>query len=792
MDSPGDSIYIFSTLEEDEREMPKGKGNEGKGLRLKVAEAYQQDVGRGIARISRTHMNQLGVSPGEPIAIKGGRLTGAIAAPAYRQDEGVDIIRIDGLVRSNAGVSIGDYVEVQRAKWRDASKVVLAPARKGLRLIASPENLRAVLAGRVVHTGDVISTTSMRPPETPLGGDLLVDRVFRDFFEFASFGLGEIRLKVVSTTPAGIVRITPDTEIELLPEYVEVAERGREVPEVTYEDIGGMKDIIPKIREMVELPLKKPELFDRLGIEPPKGVLLYGPPGTGKTLLAKAVAHETEAHFIAINGPEIMSRYYGESEERLRQIFEEAEKNAPSIIFIDELDSIAPKRSEVTGEVERRVVAQLLTLMDGLKERRNVIVIGATNRVDAIDPALRRPGRFDREIEIRPPDREGRKEILMIHTRGMPLAPDVNLDEYAELTHGFVGSDLAALCREAAMNALRRVLPKIDLDQETIPKEVLDELIVKREDFDKALKEVRPSAMREVLIEVPRVRWEDIGGLEGVKQLLREAVELPLKNPDAFRRLGITPPKGILLYGPPGTGKTMLAKAVATESQANFIAAKGSDLLSKWYGESEQRIAEVFRKARQVAPAVIFLDELDSLAPRRGSAMGEPHVTERIVNQLLSELDGLEELRGVVVIGATNRPDIIDPALLRPGRFDELIYVPVPDYKARLEIFKVHTREMPLAEDVDLELLARRTEGYSGADIAEVCRKAGRLALREDINATEVRMKHFEEALRQTPPSVSPELDAYYRGLQKKLRKASRQVGFVAEESREEAAIEGP
>jgi transitional endoplasmic reticulum ATPase len=486
-----------------------------------------------------------------------------------------------------------------------------------------------------------------------------------------------------------------------------------------------------------------------------------------------------------------MSRYYGESEERLRQIFEEAEKNAPAIIFIDELDSIAPKRSEVTGEVERRVVAQLLTLMDGLKERRNVIVIGATNRIDAIDPALRRPGRFDREIEIRPPDREGRKEILMIHTRGMPLAPDVNLDEYADLTHGFVGSDLAALCREAAMNALRRVLPKIDLDQETIPKEVLDELVVKREDFDRALKEVRPSAMREVLIEVPRVRWEDIGGLDEVKQLLREAVELPLKNPDAFRRLGITPPKGILLYGPPGTGKTMLAKAVATESHANFIAAKGSDLLSKWYGESEQRIAEVFRRARQVAPAVIFLDELDSLAPRRGTAMGEPHVTERIVNQLLSELDGLEELRGVVVIGATNRPDIIDPALLRPGRFDEIIYVPVPDYRARLAIFKVHTREMPLAPDVNLEELARHTEGYSGADIAEVCRKAGRLALREDINVTEVGMCHFEEALAQTPPSVSPELDAYYRGLQKKLRKASRQVGFAPAEEKEEAAVEG-
>jgi transitional endoplasmic reticulum ATPase len=773
--------------------MPKRSNREEKErvtLKLKVAEAYQQDVGRGVARLSRSHLNQLGVSPGEPIAIKGNRLTGAIAAPAYRQDEGVDIIRLDGLLRSNAGTSIGDTVEVQKAKWKDAAHVTLAPARRGLRLIASPENLRAVLVGRVVHVGDVISTTSSRPPEAPFGGDLLIDRVFREFFEMTSFGLGEIRLKVVSTNPAGIVRITPNTEIELLPEYVEVAEREREVPEVTYEDIGGMKDVIPKIREMVELPLKKPELFDRLGIEPPKGVLLWGPPGTGKTLLAKAVAHETEAHFIAINGPEIMSRYYGESEERLRQIFEEAEKNAPAIIFIDELDSIAPKRSEVTGEVERRVVAQLLTLMDGLKERRNVIVIGATNRIDAIDPALRRPGRFDREIEIRPPDREGRKEILMIHTRGMPLAPDVNLDEYADLTHGFVGSDLAALCREAAMNALRRVLPKIDLDQETIPKEVLDELVVKREDFDRALKEVRPSAMREVLIEVPRVRWEDIGGLDEVKQLLREAVELPLKNPDAFRRLGITPPKGILLYGPPGTGKTMLAKAVATESQANFIAAKGSDLLSKWYGESEQRIAEVFRRARQVAPAVIFLDELDSLAPRRGTAMGEPHVTERIVNQLLSELDGLEELRGVVVIGATNRPDIIDPALLRPGRFDEIIYVPVPDYKARLAIFRVHTREMPLAPDVDLEELARRTEGYSGADIAEVCRKAGRLAIREDLNATEVRMKHFQEALSQTPPSVSPELDAYYRGLQKKLRKASRQVGFAPAEE-EKAAVQG-
>ena len=752
------------------------------GLRLKVAEAHQQDVGKGIARISSQHMATLGVAPGEPIEIRGHRTTGAIAAPAYPPDEGLDIIRMDGLIRSNAGVGIGDTAEVRKASWQEAAHVTLAPARRGIRLVASPDSLRQILLGRVVKTGDAVSTTATRPPGSPFGGDLLTERIFREFFESGAFGLGEIRLKVVRTSPKGLVRITPNTEIELLPEYVEAEEQGREIPEVTYEDIGGLKDVIQKIREMVELPLKKPELFARLGIEPPKGVLLYGPPGTGKTLLAKAVAHETDAHFIALSGPEIMSRYYGESEKRLREIFEEAEKNAPAIIFIDELDSIAPKRAEVTGEVERRVVAQLLTLMDGLKERRNVIVIGATNRIEAIDPALRRPGRFDREIEVRVPDREGRKEIFMIHTRGMPLAPDVDLDEYAELTHGFVGSDIEALTREAAMNALRRVLPKIDLEKEGIPKEVLDELIVKREDFDQALKEVRPSAMREVLFEIPKVTWDDIGGLEEVKQLLREAVELPLKAPDAFRRLGVTPPKGILLYGPPGTGKTLLAKAVANESSANFISAKGSELLSKWYGESEQRVAEVFRRARQVAPAVIFLDELDSLAPRRGTAVGEPHATERIVNQLLAELDGLEELRGVVVIGATNRPDIIDPALLRPGRFDELIYVPVPDEEARLAIFRVHTRGMALDDDVDLEELARRTKGYSGADIAELCRRAGRLALREDLSARRIQWRHFLEALEQTQPSVTPDLEEHYRKLARDLRKASRQIGFVEKE----------
>ncbi len=752
-------------------------------LRLKVAEAHPQDAGKGIARISSQHMAALGVGPGEPIEIRGKRLTGAIAAPAYQADEGLDIIRVDGLIRNNAEVGIGDTVEVKKAAWRPATKVTLAPARKGIRLVASPESLRQILLGRVVVSGDVVSTTATRPPQSPFGGELLTERIFREFFDSGAFGLGEIRLRVVSTQPKGIVRIDPQTEIELLPEYVEVAEHGREIPEVTYEDIGGLKDVIQKIREMVELPLKKPELFDRLGIEPPKGVLLYGPPGTGKTLLAKAVAHETEAHFIALSGPEIMSRFYGESEGRLRQIFEEAEKNAPAIIFIDEIDSIAPKRSEVTGEVERRVVAQLLTLMDGLKERRNVIVIGATNRVEAVDPALRRPGRFDREIEIRPPDREGRKEILMIHTRAMPLARDVDLDEYADLTHGFVGSDLAALAREAAMNALRRVLPKIDLDKEEIPKEVLDELIVRREDFDQALKEVRPSAMRELLVEVPTVTWEDVGGLEEVKQLLREAVELPLRNPDAFRRLGIAPPKGILLYGPPGTGKTLLAKAVANESAANFIAAKGSELLSKWFAESEQRVAEVFRRARQVAPAVIFLDELDSLAPKRGTRLGEPHVTERVVNQLLAEMDGLEELRGVVVIGATNRPDIIDPALLRPGRFDELIYVPMPDEEARLAIFRVHTKDMALAADVDLAELARRTAGYSGADIAEVCRKAGLLALRERLDVERIEMRHFLKALEEVQPSVTPALEDHYRKLAKNLRKAARQVGFLEEGS---------
>lgn len=752
-------------------------------LKLKVAEAHQPDVGRGIARLSADHIASLGLSPGEPVELEGARATGAIAAVAYQADAGLDIVRIDGLIRANAGVGVGDTVQVRKAKWRPAGQVTLAPARKGLHLVAHPDSLRAVLVGRVVRTGDVLSTAA-RAEGSPFGGDLLFERIFREFAQQIgpTFGLGEIHLKVVSTQPSGLVRITPDTGIELLPEHVEVAERGRDVPEVAYEDIGGLREVIQKIREMVELPLKKPELFDRLGIEPPRGVLLHGPPGTGKTLLAKAVANETDAHFIALSGPEIMSRFYGESEGKLREIFEQAEKNAPAIIFIDELDSIAPRRAEVTGEVERRVVAQLLTLMDGLRQRRNVIVIAATNRVEAIDPALRRPGRFDREIEVRVPDHDGRKEILMVHTRGMPLGPDVDLDKLAALTHGFVGSDIAALAREAAMNVLRKLLPKINLEEAGIPKEVADELIVRWEDFDRALKEVRPSAMREVMVEVPTVTWADIGGLEEVQLLLREAVELPLTNPDAFRRLGVTPPKGILLYGPPGTGKTTLAKAVANESQANFITAKGSELLSKWYGESEQRIAEVFRRARQVAPAVVFLDELDALVPRRGTAVGEPHATERIVNQMLAEMDGLEELRRVVVIGATNRPDLVDPALLRPGRFDELIYVPVPNEQARLAILRVHTKGMALAPDVDLEKLAARTTGYTGADLAEVCRKAGRIALREALDAAMVTMRHFEQALDKTPRSLTPDLEEQYKRLSKNLRGAVRRIGLIPED----------
>jgi transitional endoplasmic reticulum ATPase len=747
-----------------------GQKEEKARLRLKVAEADKREVGRGIARINERHIREIGVSYGEIIQITGRRTTSAVIGSAFPSDMHLDIIRIDGIVRHNAGTTLGDHVEISQAKWSEAKKVVLTPVQKGIRVYASPERLQASFLNRPVSQGDVVSTSTYNPPNQSFNSNLMFEEFFRDFFSNPSLGMGEVKLAVASTVPGGVVKITEVTEIQLMPEATEIARD--EVPDVTYEDLGGIRDAIQKIREMIELPLKYPELFNRLGIEPPKGVLVLGPPGTGKTLLAKAVANESEAYFTSINGPEIMSKYYGESEQHLRDVFKEAENNSPAIIFIDELDSIATKRAEVTGEVERRVVAQLLSLMDGLKSRKNVIVIGATNRPEAIDNALRRPGRFDREIELRVPDKAGRKEIFQIHTRSMPLTADVDIDELANRTYGFVGADIAALCKESAMNVLRRVLPRLDMKAQTLPVEIMDKLRVTAHDFDEAMKIIQPSALREIMIEVPNVTWEDIGGLGETKMLLREAVEWPLRYADSFRRVGVEAPKGVLLYGPPGTGKTLLAKAIANESQANFITAKGSDLLSKWYGESEKHISEVFKKARQVAPAVVFLDELDALAPIRGGAVGEPRVTERIVNQLLSELDGLEELRGVIVIGATNRPDIIDPALLRPGRFDRILLVTAPDEQARLKILQVHTKSMPIA-GVDLESLAKRLDGFVGADIENLCREAAMVALRQNRKSTEVTQEHFEEALSTIKPSTDDTTAKYYETMAKELSTAT-------------------
>ncbi|MCD6088201.1 CDC48 family AAA ATPase [Candidatus Bathyarchaeota archaeon] len=714
---------------------------------LRVAEAHGRDVGRGIARIDPKIVEEMGLVPGDVVEISGKRRTVALVWPGYAEDYGKGLIRIDGYIRNNAGVSIDEKVTVMKIEAKKAIKITLAPTEP-LRIMGAEEYLRHLLEGRVVTRGDLI----------PLG---IMGR--------------KIDLTVISVQPvASAVIISSDTEIVISEGKAEAAIR--EIPRVTYEDIGGLSEAIKKIREMVELPLKYPEIFERLGIEAPKGVLLYGPPGTGKTLLAKAVANETNAAFFSISGPEIMSKYYGESEERLREIFKQAEENAPSIIFIDEIDAIAPKREEVTGEVEKRVVSQLLALMDGLKPRGRVVVIGATNRPNALDPALRRPGRFDREIEIGVPNKKGRLEILQIHTRGMPLADDVDLERIASITHGFVGADIEALCKEAAIRALRRVIPEIDFEKEKIPAETLNKISVTMNDFMEALKDVEPSAMREVLVEVPSVKWNDIGGLKEAKLELQEAVEWPLKYSEIFERMDARPPKGILLYGPPGTGKTLLAKAVANESEANFISIKGPEVLSKWVGESERAIREVFRKAKQAAPSIIFFDEIDAIAPTRGSGAGDSKVTERVISQLLTEMDGLEELRGVVVIAATNRPDIIDPALLRPGRFDKLLYIPPPDLEARKEILKIHTRRKPLADDVNLDEIAERTEGYTGADLEAVCNTAVMLAIREHIvnsgnpeearkNAEKLKIcrRHFEEALRRVKPISQRELDMYER-----------------------------
>ncbi len=895
-----------------------------KVLKLKVAEAIQDDVNKGIVRIDTSFLNEIGIRPGDIVELEGERKTVAIADRAYPGDIGLNIIRMDGIIRKNAKTGIGELINVNKANVKEGKKVVIAPARKGIVIKASPEIFKQGLLGRAVTKGDIVSLGGTKRRRSTMMESPFFEDVFSILDEsMMGFGFGDIKFIVVDTSPKQPVIITEQTEVVFNPEAVEVKEEM--VPEVTYEDIGGLDEEVKKVREMVELPLKHPEIFERLGIEAPKGVLLHGPPGTGKTLLAKAVANETNSHFILINGPEIMSKYYGQSEENLRKKFEEAEKNAPSIIFIDEIDAIASKREDIRGEVERRVVAQLLALMDGLKSRGKVVVIAATNVPNILDSALRRPGRFDREIEIGVPSKEGRLNILKIHTRNMPLLGSLygdllgkrltkkiegslkemeqelinqqkekedlkqelsnleeqktkgerdivtrlintirnlnnklenlnksivekekeiielgeiksrllkerrelrkiideikkiddskyelgdprlrvisnkkseiyekllkynitqevveksrqdgvsrDIEELSKITHGFVGADLASLAKEAAMILLRRIFPDLKLqEEEPIPKDVLEKLRIIQKDFKEALKVVRPSALREVLVEIPNVKWTDIGGMENVKQELIEAVEWPLKDPDAFKRLGVRPPKGVLLYGAPGTGKTLIAKAVANESEANFISIKGPELLSKWVGESEKAVREIFKKARQTSPCIIFFDEIDSLAPKRGLS-SDSHVSERVVNQMLTEIDGLEEMHDVIIIAATNRPDIVDAALLRPGRFDRLILTPIPNEKAREEIFKVHTKSMPL-KNVRVEDLAKKTEGYVGSDIESVCREAAIFALREDMNAKEIMVKHFEKAMEKVPPSIDKEIEKAYEELKDSLSAA--------------------
>ena len=728
------------------------RNESGRGITLKVAEAEQRDVGRKIARVDPDVIEQLNITSGDALELASlGKKTTVLSWPARGNDRGKGLIRIDGYTRNRLDVGVNDQIEVKRVESKDAKSITFAPTEP-LRIVGAEEYLAEYLNGQLMTKGDTIPLNVMGQ---------------------------RVDLVVISTNPSGPVIVNESTKVTVSEESAKAVQVSKEggVPSITYEDIGGLGNAVGRVREMIELPLRHPELFKRLGVEAPKGVLLHGPPGTGKTLLAKAVANETNANFYTIGGPEIMSKYYGESEEKLRSVFEQAEKNAPSIIFIDEIDSIAPKREEVSGEVERRIVAQLLSLMDGMSSRGKVVVIGATNRVNAIDPALRRPGRFDREIEIGVPDRNGRLEILQIHTRGMPLAKDVNLEKLADISHGFVGADLQSLSKEAGIGALRKILPEIDLSSESIPVETLRKIIVTMQDFMDVVKEMEPSAMREVFVEVPDVQWEDIGGLSSIKQELQEAVEWPLKYQGVFTYADAVPPKGILLYGPPGTGKTLIAKAAANESEANFISIKGPELLSKWVGESEKGVREVFRKARQAAPCIIFFDEVDAIAPRRGGSFGgDSHVTERLISQLLTELDGLEILTNVVVIAATNRPDIIDPALLRPGRFDRLLYVPPPDRDSRLQIIKIHTKKKPLADDVDTNQLAGATEGYTGADIASLSSAAVMLALREHVSKYEdpkeadshiqelkIQMKHFEEAMKKIRPLSTQELSMYKR-----------------------------
>lgn len=828
----------------------------GRVIKLRVVEALQDDAYKGIVRIDPGLMQKLDLDRGDIISIKGDRKTHSVVDIAYPADRGEDIIRMDGIARKNSKTGIGEHVEIKKETVKEAKKITIAPAQKGIMVQGDPDNLRRGLLGKPVNKGDIVVMGGAQQRRDLMSDDLFGGDI-GEIFNQMGFGGGgaftQIRFAIVSTTPSQAVIITENTQITLSPKAVEISEES--IPSITYEDIGGLTNEVSKVREMVELPLKRPEIFMRLGIEPPKGVLLYGPPGTGKTLLAKAVANESEAHFILLNGPEIMSKFYGESEKKIREIFEEAEKNAPSIIFIDEIDSLAPKREDAGGEVERRVVSQLLTMMDGLQDRGKVVVIGATNRPNAIDPALRRPGRFDREVEISVPDKEGRLQILKIHTRNMPLVPPTKilfvqeritslknelknlkdkkekekenkeeveenkklldtlnklvlnlsddelknqeivsklegrdkellnsifvegmLKEIARKTHGFVGADINSLGKEAAMIVLRNNLHNLNVDEgKEIPQEILDELKVSKKDFDEALKVVRPSAMREVLVETPNTRWDDIGGVDDVKRDLREAVEWPLKFPASFTRMGIKPPKGVLLYGPPGTGKTLLAKAVANESEANFIQVKGPSLLSMWVGKSEEGVRKIFERARQVSPCVIFFDEIDSLAGKRGASMGGgSKVTENVLNQLLAEMDGIEDLTNVIVLGATNRPDILDPALMRPGRFDRIVYVSVPDEKGRLQILKIHTDKMPLDKSVDVKKLAEETEGYTGADIEALAREAAMLALREDIDTKKVTRKHFDAAMEKVLPSVSKNDQQRYQQIESRYLKSAK------------------
>ena len=851
-------------------------------VKLKVAEAIQDDVTKGIVRVDSGYMKQIGVRSGDIVEIQGGRKTVAIVDRAYPGDMGLNIIRMDGLIRRNAKTGIGEVVIVRKANVKEAKKVMIAPAKEGIVIRANPIIFKQGLLGRAVVKGDIVSLGGTRTRRSAMSQSPFFDDIFNIVGDEAlmGFGLGDLKFMIVDVNPAKeAVIITDATEVVFNPEAMPELKEDK-LPDVSYEDIGGLDEELKKVREMVELPLKHPEIFERLGIEPPKGVLLHGPPGTGKTLLAKAVANETQSNFVLINGPEIMSKYYGQSEENLRKKFEDAEKNAPSIIFIDEIDAIASKREETHGEVEKRVVAQLLAIMDGIKSRGKVVVIAASNIPNSLDPALRRPGRFDREIEIGVPSKAGRLSVMKIHTRNMPMRGSfhndvalklllesieekskdsktkksksdfdklkkfleiedkserlinelkviensseiwsatnhkekfldiaskksddetiemisllfdseiltkkfysdiqqkgvaMDLEDIADITYGFVGADIAALCREAAMVVLRKVISDMNLQSnDPLSEDILEKLIITKEDFMYALKTVRPSALREVLIEKPTTKWDDVGGLEDAKQELKEAVEWPLQNSAAFDRLGIKPPTGVLLYGPPGTGKTMLAKAVANESKANFILVNGPELMSKWVGESEKAVRKIFEKARQTSPSIIFFDEIDSLVPKRGASQDSSGVAEKVVNQLLTEMNGLQEMKDVVVIGATNRPDLLDSALLRPGRFDRIVLVSIPDAKSRREVFKLHTKKMPLAKDVKLDELVPKTEGYVGADIESVCREAAMLALRDDMTAREVKMKYFLEALKKVRPSASKDIEAMYSQFSENFRK---------------------